>query len=48
MYLNTTSLRVNFKVIFLEKNEGKHSKGIRYYYRSASGTIELGEKHDEN
>ncbi|MGE8206774.1 NUDIX hydrolase [Heyndrickxia sp. NPDC080065] len=35
------------KFILLEEQEGKHSKGIGYYYRPIGGTIEFGEKSDE-
>ncbi|MGE6259079.1 hypothetical protein ACQKCU_14415 [Heyndrickxia sporothermodurans] len=35
------------KFILLEEQEGKHSKGIGYYYSPIGGTIEFGEKSDE-
>ncbi|KGR77421.1 NUDIX hydrolase [Ureibacillus manganicus] len=49
MYPRANTLGLIFKdnFILLEEQEGKHSKGIGYYYRPIGGTIELGEKSDE-
>lgn len=49
MYPRANTLGLIFKdnFILLEEQEGKHSKGISYYYRPIGGTIELGEKSDE-
>ncbi|WP_019637994.1 NUDIX hydrolase [Paenibacillus fonticola] len=44
---NTLGLIIKDNHILLEENEGKHSKGIGYYYRPIGGTIELGEKSNE-
>lgn len=44
---NTLGLIIKDNYILLEEQEGKHSKGIGYYYRPIGGTIELGEKSDE-
>lgn len=43
----TLGLIIKDNYILLEEQEGKHSKGIGYYYRPIGGTIELGEKSDE-
>lgn len=43
----TLGLIIKDNYILLEEQEGKHSKGIGFYYRPIGGTIELGEKSDE-
>lgn len=44
---NTLGLIIKDNHILLEQQEGKHSKGIGFYYRPIGGTIELGERSDE-
>jgi 8-oxo-dGTP pyrophosphatase MutT (NUDIX family) len=44
---NTLGLILKDQFILLEEQEGKHSKGMGYYYRPIGGTIEFGEKSDE-
>ncbi|MGO4495009.1 NUDIX hydrolase [Paenibacillus sp. 2RAB27] len=44
---NTLGLLIKDNYILLEEKEGRHSKGIGFYYRPIGGTIELGERSDE-
>jgi 8-oxo-dGTP pyrophosphatase MutT (NUDIX family) len=44
---NSLGLIIKDNNILLEEQEGKHSKGIGYYYRPIGGTIELGERSNE-
>jgi 8-oxo-dGTP pyrophosphatase MutT (NUDIX family) len=44
---NTLGVIVKDNYILLEEQEGKHSKGIGFYYRPIGGTIELGERSNE-
>jgi ADP-ribose pyrophosphatase YjhB (NUDIX family) len=44
---NTLGIIVKDNNILLEEQEGKHSKGIGFYYRPIGGTIEIGERSNE-
>ncbi|KRF10173.1 DNA mismatch repair protein MutT [Paenibacillus sp. Soil766] len=44
---NTLGLIIKNNHILLEEQEGKHSKGLGFYYRPIGGTIEFGERSDE-
>lgn len=44
---NTLGIIIRDNYILLEELEGKHSKGIGFYYRPIGGTIELGERSNE-
>jgi 8-oxo-dGTP pyrophosphatase MutT (NUDIX family) len=44
---NTLGVIIKDNSKLLEEQEGKHSKGIGYYYRPIGGTIEFGERSNE-